>query len=34
MKGEKATIPWVKANVKDAEVCSFFVSVLSAKVVK
>ena len=31
---EKATVEWVKANVKDAEVRSFFVGVLSAKVVK
>ena len=29
-----ATIPWVKANVKDKEVRSFFVAVLQAKVVK
>ena len=29
-----ATPSWVKANVMDAEVCSFFVATLSAKVVK
>jgi len=34
MPGDKATVSWVKANVKDAEVCSFFVGVLSAEVVK
>ena len=31
---EKATIPWVKANIVDSEVRNFFVGVLSAKVVK
>jgi hypothetical protein len=31
---QKATPPWVKANVKDCEVCDFFVRVLEAKVVR
>ena len=34
MSGEKATVDWVRSNVKDSEVRSFFVGVLSAKVVK
>ena len=34
MPEEKATVPWVKKNVKDREVCDFFVAVLSAEVVK
>lgn len=29
-----ATPSWVKENVKDPEVCAFFVRVLEAKVVK
>ena len=29
-----ATIPWVRKNVKDKEVCSFFVATLSARVVR
>jgi len=31
---EKATVPWVRKNIRDKEVSDFFVLVLSAKVVK
>lgn len=34
MSSDKATIPWVQKNIADREVRSFFVGVLSAKVVK
>jgi len=34
MPGDKATVSWVKANVKDKEVADFFVATLQAKVVK
>ena len=34
MREEKASIPWVRANVKDKEVADFFVAMLQARVVK
>jgi len=34
MSEEKATVAWVKVNIKDVEVCDFFVATLQAKVMK
>ena len=34
MSGDKATVDWVRANVADAELRSFFVATLSARVVR